>query len=182
MSHYEKQLDREEIYEGRVFHVVKDKVELENGHTSYREVVYHHGGACIAALTDEDEIYLVRQFRYSFMEELWELPAGKLEKDEDPFDAAKRELGEECGLTADHYTDLGVFYPTVGYCSEKIYTWAATGLHSCQMHLDPDEFLTSVKVPFQKALDMVLSGEIKDGKTVAGILKIAALRAAGKTL
>ncbi len=182
MSHYEKKLERQEIFEGRVIHVVKDKVELENGNTSSREVVYHHGGACIAALTDADELYLVRQFRYPFLEELWELPAGKLEKGEDPFAAAKRELGEECGLTADRFTDLGVFYPTVGYCSEKIYTWVATGLHSCEMHLDPDEFLTPVKVPFQKALDMVLSGEIKDGKTVAAILKISVLRAAGKAL
>lgn len=182
MSHYEKQLDRQEIFEGRVFHVVKDKVELENGHTSYREVVYHHGGACIAALTDEDEIYMVRQFRYAFMEELWELPAGKLELNEDPFEAAKRELSEECGLSADHYTDLGVFYPTVGYCSEKIYTWAATGLHDGEMHLDPGEFLTPVKVPFQKALDMVLSGEIKDGKTINAILKIQVMRSMGKEL
>lgn len=182
MAHFEKQLDRQEIFKGRVFTVVKDKVELENGNTSTREVVYHNGGACIAALTDEDEIYMVRQFRYSFMEELWELPAGKLEPGEDPFEAAKRELGEECGLTADHYTDLGVFYPTVGYCSEKIYTWAATGLHSCGMHLDEDEFLTPVKMPFQKALEMVLSGEIKDGKTVAGILKIKALRDLKKPL
>lgn len=71
-----------------------------------------------------------------------ELPAGKLEKGEDPFAAAKRELEEECGLTADNYISLGEFYPTVGYDTEVIYTWVATGLHETKMHLDADEFLT----------------------------------------
>ena len=106
---------------------------------------------------------------------LWELPAGKLEKGEDPFEAAKRELGEECGLTADHYTPLGEFYPTVGYDTEIIYMWVATGLHTTQMHLDDDEFLTPDRIPLAKAYEMVMSGEIKDGKTIAGVLKLKAL-------
>ena len=104
-----------------------------------------------------------------------ELPAGKLEKGEDPFEAAKRELGEECGLTADHYTPLGEFYPTVGYDTEIIYMWVATGLHTTQMHLDDDEFLTPDRIPLAKAYEMVMSGEIKDGKTIAGVLKLKAL-------
>ena len=180
MAHFEKALSSETRFEGRVFTVTVDKVELENGRTSTREVVHHHGGACIAALTDENEVYLVRQFRYAFGQELWELPAGKLEKGEDPFAAARRELGEECGLTAEHFVVLGPVYPTVGYCSEIIYCWAATGLAPCDMHLDEDEFLTPEKVPFDKAVEMVLSGEIRDGKTVAALLKIKALRDAGK--
>ena len=176
MSHSEKQLTSSTVFEGRVFTVTLDKVRLENGAESAREVVHHHGGACIAALTDADEIYLVRQFRYALGQELWELPAGKLEKGEDPFAAAKRELEEECGLVARHFTDLGEFYPTVGYCSEIIYTWLATGLSPCAMHLDEDEFLTPEKLPFREAVAMVLDGRIKDGKTVAAILKIDALR------
>ncbi|WP_373209334.1 NUDIX hydrolase [Allofournierella massiliensis] len=180
MAHFEKTLSSETRFEGRVFTVTVDKVELENGRTSTREVVHHHGGACIAALSDENEVYLVRQFRYAFGQELWELPAGKLEKGEDPFAAARRELGEECGLTAEHFVDLGPVYPTVGYCSEIIYCWAAIGLAPCDMHLDEDEFLTPEKVPFDKAVEMVLSGEIRDGKTVAALLKIKALRDAGK--
>ena len=180
MPHMEKTLSSQEIFNGRVIRVTLDEVELENGNTSKREVVHHHGGACIAALTDENEVYLVRQFRYAFGQELWELPAGKLEKGEDPFAAARRELGEECGLTAEHFVDLGPVYPTVGYCSEIIYCWAATGLAPCDMHLDEDEFLTPEKVPFDKAVEMVLSGEIRDGKTVAALLKIKALRDAGK--
>ena len=180
MSHSETQLESRTVFEGRVITVTFDKVRLENGAESTREVVHHHGGACIAALTDEDEIYLVRQYRYALGQELWELPAGKLEKGEDPFAAARRELGEECGLTAEHFVDLGPVYPTVGYCSEIIYCWAATGLAPCDMHLDEDEFLTPEKVPFDKAVEMVLSGEIRDGKTVAALLKIKALRDAGK--
>lgn len=180
MAHFEKTLDSDTRFEGRVFTVTVDKVELENGRTSTREVVHHNGGACIAALTENDEIYLVRQFRYAFGQELWELPAGKLEKGEDPFEAAKRELGEECGLTAERFVDLGPVYPTVGYCTEIIYCWAATGLAPCGMHLDEDEFLTPEKVPFDRAVEMVLSGEIRDGKTVAALLKIKALRDAGR--
>ena len=178
MAHYEKRLEGETIYQGKVFRVERDKVELENGNTSIREIVRHNGGACIAALSDEDEVYMVRQFRYAFGKELWELPAGKLEPGEDPFEAAKRELAEEAGLTARHYTDLGVFYPTVGYCTEIIYTWAATGLEPVPQHLDEDEFLTVYKIPLQKALEMVYSGEIQDGKTALGILKLADLRGA----
>ncbi|HIY11319.1 MAG TPA: NUDIX hydrolase [Candidatus Anaerofilum excrementigallinarum] len=180
MAHYEKRLEGETIYQGKVFRVERDKVELENGNTSIREIVRHNGGACIAALSDEDEVYMVRQFRYAFGKELWELPAGKLEPGEDPFEAAKRELAEEAGLTARHYTDLGVFYPTVGYCTEIIYTWAATGLEPVPQHLDEDEFLTVYKIPLQKALEMVYSGEIQDGKTALGILKLADLRRQGK--
>ena len=180
MNHSETQLDSRTLFEGRVFTVTFDHVRLENGAESTREVVHHHGGACIAALTDNDEIYLVRQYRYALGQELWELPAGKLEKGEDPFEAAKRELAEECGLVAQHYTDLGEFYPTVGYCTEIIYTWLARGLTPCPMHLDEDEFLTPEKVPFDQAVAMVLDGRIKDGKTVAAILKIDALRRQGK--
>ena len=100
----------------------------------------------------------------------------KLEAGEDPFEAAKRELGEECGLTADHFTDLGVVYPTVGYDSERIYIWAATGLHPAAQHLDEDEFLDVVKMPLEKALALVLDGTIRDSKTQVGLMKYALLR------
>lgn len=178
MAHFEKALEQQPLFEGRVVTLTRDTVELENGRTSTREVVHHNGGACVAALTEQDEIYLVRQFRYPFGQELWELPAGKLEKGEDPFAAAQRELEEECGLKADHYQDLGPIYPTVGYCTEVIYTWLATGLHECDMHLDEGEFLTPVKMPFSQALSMVMDGQIRDSKTVCGILKIHAMRTA----
>lgn len=175
MKLFEKTLTSETKFEGRIIKVLRDTVELENGKTSAREVVCHNGGVCVAALTEQNEVLLVRQFRYPYKEVLLELPAGKLEKGEDPFEAAKRELGEECGLTADYYTPLGEFYPTVGYDTEIIYMWVATGLHTTQMHLDDDEFLTPDRIPLAKAYEMVMSGEIKDGKTIAGVLKLKAL-------
>ena len=175
MAHLEKQLDSREIYKGKVVTLTVDNAELENGHTALREVVHHHGGACILPLFADGTICMVRQFRYAMQQELWELPAGKLEPGEDPFAAARRELEEECGLTAEHYHPLGEFYPTVGYCTEVIYSWAATGLHETHMHPDDDEFITPERVPLEKAVEMVLSGEIRDGKTIANILKLKAL-------
>ena len=175
--HFEKTLSSETLFEGRVITLTKDTALLENGKTATREVVHHHGGACILPYFADGTICMVRQFRYAMQQQLWELPAGKLEKGEDPFAAAKRELEEECGLTADNYISLGEFYPTVGYDTEVIYTWVATGLHETKMHLDADEFLTPDRVPLEKAYQMVLSNEIKDGKTIAGILKLKALLA-----
>ena len=176
MAHFEKRLSSETKFEGRVITVTLDRVELENGGTSTREVVRHHGGAGVAALNDEGEIYLVRQYRYALDRELIEIPAGKLEKGEDPLEAAKRELGEEAGLAAAEYRDLGYIIPTCGYCSETIYLYAAKGLSPVGQHLDADEFLSVFTLPLDKAAEMVLSGEITDSKTVAAVLKVKAPR------
>ena len=177
MAHTETMLESREIFNGRVIRVTVDKVQLEDGTTSTREIVHHHGGACIVPYFEDGTLCMVRQFRYAMQQELWELPAGKLEKGEDPFEATKRELGEECGLTADNFIDLGVVYATVGYDSEKIYLWAATGLHSTAQHLDAGEFLDVVKMPFDEALGLVMDGTIKDSKTQVALLKYAQLRA-----
>lgn len=176
MPHTEAMLESKEIFNGRVIRVTLDKVQLEDGTTSTREVVHHHGGACVLPVDADGNVTMVRQFRYALGEELWELPAGKLEAGEDPFEAAKRELSEECGLTADTYTELGVVYPTVGYDSEKIYLWAAEGLHTVAQHLDAGEFLDVVKMPFAQALGLVMDGTIRDSKTQIALLKYAQLR------
>ena len=176
MPHTEKKLSSKELFDGRVIRVTVDTVQLENGKTSTREVVHHHGGACILPVDEDGNVTLVRQFRYALGEEVWELPAGKLEAGEDPFEAAKRELSEECGLTADHYLDLGVVYPTVGYDSEKIYLWAATSLHQTAQHLDEGEFLDVIKMPFEEALARVLDGTFRDSKTQIALMKYALLR------
>ena len=177
MPHTEAMLESKEIFNGRVIRVTLDKVQLEDGTTSTREVVHHHGGACVLPVDADGNATMVRQFRYALGEELWELPAGKLEAGEDPFEAAKRELSEECGLTADTYTELGVVYPTVGYDSERIYLWAAEGLHTVGQHLDAGEFLDVVKMPFAQALGLVMDGTIKDSNTQIALLKYAQLRA-----
>ena len=180
MAHSEIRISGETKFSGRVFTATLDTVRLEDGTTSMREIVHHHGGACILPLFPDGTICMVRQFRYAYGEEIWELPAGKLEQDEDPFEAAKRELEEECGLTADRFINLGILYPTVGYCNEKIYMWAAAGLHETAQHLDAGEFLDVTRVPLQEVYDRILANEIKDGKTVCGVLKLKALLDAGK--
>ncbi|MGN0652064.1 MAG: NUDIX domain-containing protein [Gemmiger sp.] len=180
MAHTEKTLESQEMFRGHVIRVTLDKVELENGETSMREIVHHNGGACVLAVTEDDRVYMVRQYRYALEEELWELPAGKLEAGEDPFEAAKRELGEECGVTADRFINLGVLYPTVGYDSEKIYIWAARGLHASAQHLDEGEFLDVTLMPFDEVLNLVMTDRIRDSKTVAAVLKYAQLRARGE--
>ena len=102
-THFEKTLESQPVYEGRVITVTRDTALLEDGTTAQRDVVHHHGGACILPYFEDGTICMVRQFRYAMQQELWELPAGKLEQGEDPFEAAKRELTEECGVTADEY-------------------------------------------------------------------------------
>ena len=168
----EKTLNRKDIFDGKIINVHVDDVELEDGTTSFREIVQHSGGVCVAALDENKELFFVRQFRYPFKRELIELPAGKLEKGEIPLEAGLRELEEECGVRADRVIDMGQIYPTVAYCSEIIYLFAATGLHPVIQHLDEGEFLSVEKMPLEKAAKMVLDGEIRDAKTVALILKL----------
>lgn len=178
--HTEKMLSQKTLFTGRVITVTYDEVELENGKTSTREVVHHHGGAAVIAMNDKDEIYLVHQYRYATAQVLTEIPAGKLEKGEDPFEAAKRELAEEAGVQADEYLPLGYIIPTCGYCTEKIWLYAAKGLHTVRQHLDEDEFLDVFTLPLAEAEAAVLDGEFTDSKTAVAVLKLAALRRLGK--
>ena len=181
MKLFEKKLREQEIYNGKIIRVHVDDVELENGSTAKREVVEHPGGVSVAVLTPQDELIFVRQFRYPLGEVLLELPAGKLERGEDPFEAMKREQLEETGTTAEQYFSLGDVYPTCGYSAEIIRLWACRlSAESGALHLDQDEFLTNERIPLQKAVEMVLNNEIPDAKTQIGVLKTAALVKAGK--
>lgn len=172
MAHVEKYISGETMYDGKILRVTVDTVELENGKLAKREVVHHHGGSGVVALTEQNEVYLVRQFRYAFGEELLEIPAGKLEPGELPLPAAQRELLEECGLIAEHYQDLQPIYPSVGYDNEVIHMYLATGLHETQAQPDEDEFLDLIKMPLAEAVELVEMGVIKDAKTVAALLKV----------
>lgn len=180
MELFEKTLSTKEIYKGRIITVHEDAIELPDGSESVREVVEHSGGVCVAAITDEGEMYFVRQFRYPYKRVLLELPAGKLEKGEDPMKAGLRELEEECGVTTDEIISMGTVYPTVAYCSEIIYLYAAKNLRKSHQHLDDGEFLSVEKIKIEDAADMVMKGEISDSKTVALVLKVAKLRQEGK--
>lgn len=163
------------IYQGKILNLRVDVAGLPNGKEAPREFVEHNGGVTVAALTDDAKLIFVRQFRYPYMEEVLELPAGKLEKGEDPLEAGKRELREEAGVTAEQYINLGEFYPSPGYTNEVIYLYGARDLTQVEQELDEDEFLNVEYISLDKAVDMVLSNEIKDGKTQAAVLKLAAL-------
>jgi len=181
MNLNEKQLNFEYIYEGKIINLRRDTALLPNGNTALREVVEHNGGVCVAALTDNNEVLMVRQFRYPYFETVLEIPAGKRDsKDEDPLACGKRELREETGATAKNFTFLGELYPSPGYCGEIIWLYAATELSFGETDLDDDEFLNLEKIPLEKAVEMILSGEIKDAKTQAAILKLKILLDSGK--
>ena len=175
MQHLEEQLESQTLYDGKIIRVVKDRVRLENGKEAFREVVRHPGGVCVLALTDRQEVLLVRQFRYPYGEELLELPAGKREPGEDPRLCGIRELEEETGYQAEEFLDFGRLYPTPGYCGEIIYLFLAKGLRPSRQHLDEDEFLDVVKLPLSEALAQVLDGRLPDAKTQIALLKYAAL-------
>ncbi len=163
------------LFQGCVLNLRKDEVTLPNGETAYREVIEHNGGACVAALDHNGNLLMVRQYRYAAGETMWEIPAGKLEKGEDPMVCAARELEEETGYTAKELIPLGYFFPTPAYCQEKIYMYYAKELTPTKQNLDDDEFLEVDAIPFEKALDMINKGEIIDGKTQLAILKLKEL-------
>ena len=170
MSHYEKDLERTDIYTGRIYEIATHKVELEDGSVSTRDIVYHNGGVCVVAVDADGDLLLVKQFRFAAGRELYELPAGKLEKGEDHYAAGLRELEEEVGYSATSMDLLTYFYPTPAYCTEKIYIYKANHIFETKQRLDVGEFLTVEKVPLSKALQMIADGEILDGKTQIGIL------------
>lgn len=175
MKLFEETKNEQTIFEGKIITVHVDDVVLENGADAKREVVEHPGGVCVAILTAQNELIFVRQFRYPYKEVLLELPAGKLEKEEDPFLAVQREQREETGTTGMNYVSLGNLYPTPGYCGEIIRMWACRVDAQGEMEPDDDEFIITKKIPLQKAVDMVLNNEICDAKTQVGILKTASL-------
>lgn len=170
---YEKEtkISSEKIYDGVVVKLSKDKVRLDNGYETVREVIHHPGGVCIAALDDDNNLFFVEQFRYPFETALTELPAGKLEFGENPEECGKRELKEEVGATADSFEYIGKLYPTVAYDTEIIYLYLAKGLTFGEQHLDEGEFLGVKKIPLDEAYRMVMENEIFDAKTQLAVLK-----------
>ena len=180
MELQEKTLHSETIYDGKILHIRRDTVLLPNGREAIREVADHPGGVCVLALDQDNNALLVSQFRYPYRQVLRELPAGKLERGEDPDLAARRELREETGAAAGSFQSLGELYPSPGYCGEIIRIWACRISEKGEMHLDEDEFLEVERIPLKKAVEMVLNNEIPDSKTQVGILKTAALVKAGK--
>jgi len=154
---------------GKFLHYCLDEVILSNGHLATREMVLHPGAVGVVAVTPEQEIILVKQFRYPVKSVLYEIPAGKLEKGEDPAHCARRELAEETGYSAETWEKLGSFYTAPGFSNEYMHLYLATNLVEEKAHPDPDEIITYEKIPFPKVRAMFKTGEIIDGKTIVAL-------------
>ena len=145
----EKQISREEIYNGKVIHVVKDEVELDDGTRSIREVVLHNGGA------------------YALGKQMLEFPAGKIEKGEDPDETILREAVEETGYSVKNIKKLGSIIPTCGYCSERIHLYYGEADEKIGQHFDPDERIDLKRYTYKQIAEMISNGQIDDAKTIA---------------
>lgn len=170
MEFMEKTINSELIFDGRVVKLYKDSVELSTGQKTFREVVKHSGGVVILAFKG-DKILLVKQFRYPMKEVMLELPAGKLEQGEDPFEAAKRELEEETGYCANKWTDLGYVYTSPGYSDEKLYLYKAEDLEFTHCHHDEGEIIQAFEYKYDDVLKMIDNGQINDAKTLCALLR-----------
>lgn len=170
MEFREKTINSELIFDGRVVKLYKDSVELSTGQKTFREVVKHSGGVVILAFK-EDKILLVKQFRYPMKEVMLELPAGKLEQGEDPFEAAKRELEEETGYCANKWTDLGYVYTSPGYSDEKLYLYKAEDLEFTHCHPDEGEIIQAFEYKYDDVLKMIDNGQINDAKTLCALFR-----------
>lgn len=170
MDFKEKQVKSELVYNGKVVKLYVDDVKCPNNNISKREIVKHNGGVCILAIVD-NKVILEKQYRYAYDEVLFELPAGKLEANEDSYEAGLRELEEETGYKAERLIYFGQMYPTCGYSNEIIYLYVAEGLSQSKRHLDEDEFIDLEYVELSKVVEMINEGIIKDAKTICLISK-----------
>ena len=168
----EKQIKRDEIFQGVALHVVRDEVLLPNGRTSVREICLHNGAVAVIPILPDGRVIMERQYRYAHGRVVLEIPAGKLDSAEEiPLDAARRELREETGAVAESITYLGCIVPSPALISEVIHLYMARDLSFGERELDEDEFLDVELIHIDKLYDMVMNGEITDAKTQIAILK-----------
>lgn len=166
----EKQLERKEIYNGKVVKLVVDDVMIDDGSKAKREVVMHNGGACIALQDDDGKFFMVRQYRYAIGEAMIEFCAGKLEKGEDPQAAILRECHEELGYECHDLKAFNYIIPTCGYCNEKIYLFYGKKGQYVGTHFDQDERIEMCKYSLAEIKQMIKDGTINDAKTIALVL------------
>lgn len=169
MEFKEKTLNKNYIYKGKILNLRKDDIILPNDKPAIREFVEHSGGSAIYCCLD-GKVLLVKQFRYPYGEELWEIPAGKLNPGEDPAQTAVRELEEEGGIKAKKVEKMFEIYPTPAYTNEIIRIYRASEFEKGQVKLDEDEFLTGEWMDIEKAKQMIFDGKIKDAKTIIALL------------
>lgn len=169
-DYIEKMISSKNIYKGRIVNLRVDEVVLPDGKITSREVVEYAGAVAVVPVNEKGELLLVRQYRYAVGETLLEIPAGKIERGEDYASSAARELVEETGYEAGNLKHLISFYSTPGFTNEQIHLFLATELTLKVQDLDEDEFIEVESVNMKKAAEMIMSGEICDAKSVAGIL------------
>ncbi|MDO5478608.1 MAG: NUDIX hydrolase [Clostridia bacterium] len=173
MELFEKEISRKYVFEGKIFKVRCDKVTLPDGKKADREIIEHSGGSGVLAVTEDDEILLVKQYRRPYDEITYEIPAGKLNPGENPKEAALRELSEETGYSAETLIDFGKIYPSPGYLSEIVYIFFAKNVKKTgDAHTDEDEYLSLVKMPVDEAQRLIEEGRhFYDAKTIIAITK-----------
>ncbi|HCF49450.1 MAG TPA: ADP-ribose pyrophosphatase [Syntrophomonas sp.] len=165
----EKTIESKPIFKGRIIEVKVDRVLLPGGQESTREIVLHAGAVAIVAIDDQENLYLVRQYRKPLEKTLLEIPAGTLEEGEEPLHCAQRELEEEVGMKAERWEKLLSYYSAPGFCNELLHIFLATGLTPGVVHLDADEFVERVIMPLDQAVKAIETGQIADGKSIIGI-------------
>lgn len=160
-------------YHGRVFNVRVDEVEFKPGHTTTLDIIEHTGAVTLVPVDAEGNVWFVRQYRHAAGQMLLELPAGTLNPGEDPALAANRELQEEIGLIAAHLEEIAVFYLAPGYSSELMHLYLATGLTASALPPDEDEVIELAQIPGAQVLAHIAGGEIRDAKSLVGVLLAA---------
>lgn len=169
MPYIEKTMKSERIYDGKILNLRVDTVELPDKKYSKREIVEHPGAVAIIAVNEKNEMIMIRQYRKSIDKVLLEIPAGKLEINEEPIESAKRELKEETGYIADKIEYVMEFYTSPGFSNEKIYLFLAQGLTEGEQELDVGEYIDVEKYSVDELMKMIKLGEIVDSKTIVGI-------------
>lgn len=162
------------VFTGRVIQVNVEDVRLPNDHVAKLEMVHHPGGAAVVALDDTGRVCLVKQYRHAANGYIWEFPAGKIDNKEPPLQTAQRELEEEAGRRAREWRSLGDFLPSPGFLTEVVYLFLATGLTEVSNRLEASEVLEAHWLPFDEVMRMAHSGELRDGKSLAALLRAAA--------
>lgn len=170
MNFEEKTISVKEVYAGNIIKVESMQVTLPDGREASRDIVRHSGASVVIPITDNNEIYMVRQFRKPIERVMLEIPAGKLDAGEEPKACAERELKEETGLSATELKHLISVHSTPGFSDEVLHIYSATGLSQGNTSPDEDEFISCEKIHLDKLIDMVFNHEITDAKTVIGIL------------